>query len=52
MQVAREMGRAVTRIERNSEGPGLVGEVHPEQPSGFGITQPVALFAVEPSVPL
>jgi len=52
MQVAREMGRAIIRIERNAEGPGVVGDANPEHPYGFGITQPVALFEVELSVPL
>jgi len=52
MQVAHEMGRAVIRIERNPAGPGDASEAHPEPPDGFGITQPIALFGVDLSVPL
>lgn len=50
MQVAREMGRAVIRIERNPDGPGVVSEAHRKPPRGFEITQPVAPFEVDPSV--
>jgi|GEM_PF-3640856 len=50
MQVAREMGLAVIRIERNPDGPGVVSETHREPPGGFEITQPVAPFEVDLSV--
>jgi hypothetical protein len=46
MQVAGEMGRAVIKIGRNPEGPGVVSEEYPEPFSGCGITQPVAPFAL------
>jgi len=52
MLVASEMGRAFIGIERNPEGSGVVSEAQPKPPSGFGMTQPVAPFGVDSSVPL
>jgi len=51
MPAVAELGRAVFATERRPNEPDMVGEAGPEVMGEFGITQPVAQFEADLSVP-